>query len=146
MILATIPLPKLFTTNDFINTMLYVSTDITKFQEFSEHFRKTHGTVIDLSKVQSSELPHECDAIVAHHKSCAVFLGYLEPGWMLDSPSQTRLRKLIRKFPVGIVCNFLESLPLSWKNEIDILYVAPFKHGAPSSVDDGGSVHDKFEI
>lgn len=123
--------------------MLYVSTDITKFHEFSEEFRKTHGTIIDLSRVQSSELPHECDAIVNHHKTCAIFLGYLEPGWMLDSPSQTRIRKLFRKFPVAFVCNFLESLPFSWKNEIDILYTVPFKHGGSASLDDGGAVHDQ---
>lgn len=126
--------------------MLYISTDITKIHEFSEEFRKTHENVIDLSKIASSELCHECDAIVSHHKSCAVFLGYLEPGWMLDSPSQTRLRKLFRKFSVAFVCNFLESLPFSWKNEIDILYVAPFKYGATTSVDDGRAVHDKSEI
>jgi hypothetical protein len=126
--------------------MLYVSTDITKFQEFSDQFRKTHETVIDLSRVASTELPQECDAIVAHHKNCAIFLGYLEPGWMLDSPSQTRLRKLFRKFPVGIVCHFLESLPLSWKNEIDILYSRNCKNGASTSVNNGGAVHDQFEV
>jgi hypothetical protein len=126
--------------------MLYVLTDITKFQEFSEQFRKTHENVIDLSKVPSSELSQECSAIVSHHKSCAVFLGYLEPGWMLDLPSQTRLRTLIRKFPVAFACNFLDSLPFSWKNEIDILYSISFKHGAPTSINNGGSVHDELEV
>jgi hypothetical protein len=135
-----------FTNKDFKNTMLYVSTDITKFQEFSEQFQKTHETVIDLSKVASTNLPQECDAIVNHHKTCAVFLGYLEPGWMLDSPSQTRLRKLFRKFPVAFVCHFLESLPLSWKNEIDILYSRDPKHGASTSVNDGSAVHNQFEV
>ncbi len=122
--------------------MLYISTDITKVQEFSEDFQKTHGTIIDLSKVSCSELPSQCDAIVNHHKTCAVFLGYLEPGWMLDPASQTRLRKLFRKFPVGLVCHFLESLPFSWKNEIDILYLNPFKNGAPTSVNNGSAVHN----
>ena len=126
--------------------MLYISADITKFQEFSEQFRKTHETVIDLSKVASADLCNECDAIVSHHKSCAIFLGYLEPGWMLDSPSQTRLRKLFRKFPVAFVCHFLESLPLSWKNEIDILYSRTPKNGASTSVHDGSVVHDQFEV
>jgi hypothetical protein len=126
--------------------MLYVSTDITKFQEFSEQFRKTHETVIDLSKVVSTDLPQQCDAIVSHHKTCAVFLGYLEPGWMLDPLSQTRLRKLFRKFPVAIICHFLESLPLSWKNEIDILYSRDSKHGASTSVNDGSAVHHQSEV
>jgi len=126
--------------------MLYVLTDITKFQEFSEQFRTTHDNVIDLSKVPFSDLSHECQSIVLHHKSCAVFLGYLEPGWTLDSPSQTRLRKLFRKFPVAIVCNFVESLPFSWKNEIDILYSVCSNNGATPPVNDGCAVHDKFEI
>ena len=123
--------------------MLYISTNITKFQEFSEQFQKTHETVIDLSKVPSSALSQECDAIVAHHKSCAVFLGYLEPGWMLDPALQTRLRKLFRKFPVGFVCCFLESLPLSWKNEIDILYIRDLNtDGSPTPVHNGCVIYN----
>lgn len=125
--------------------MLYISTDITKFNSFFEDFRKKNYC-IDLSKIPVKTLADECESIVEHHKECCVFLGYLEPGWMLDSPAQTRLRKLFRKFPVGFVCHFLESLPLSWKNEIDILYLSPFKNGASTSLDDGGVVHDQLEV
>jgi hypothetical protein len=104
--------------------MLWVSTEITKFHDFMELFRKEHETMrfIDLSKIASSQLADECDSIVHHHKDCAVFLGYLEPGWMIEPANQTRMRKIIRKFPVGVVTNYIESLPHSWKNEIDILY------------------------
>jgi hypothetical protein len=104
--------------------MIYLSTDISKFREFFEEFRKTHETkeMIDLSKIQPDNLADECDSIVNHHKDCVVFLGYLEPGWMLDIMSQTRIRKLFRKFHVGLVTNYLESLPFSWKNEIDVIY------------------------
>jgi hypothetical protein len=104
--------------------MLYVSTNIEKYSEFAEEFRKTHESLefIDLSKVESVSLADACSNIVNHHKSCAVFLGYLEPGWMLDPQSQTRIRRLFRKFPVGLVVHFTESLPFSWKNEIDTIY------------------------
>lgn len=124
--------------------MLYISTDLSKFQEFSEEFQKTHenGRFIDLSKVPLVDLASECDSVVSHHKNCTVFLGYLEPGWMLDSASQTRLRKLIRKFTVGMVCYFLESLPFSWKNEIDILYLKDSKNGSTTVVDNGSSLHN----
>jgi hypothetical protein len=125
--------------------MLYVSTDITKFNSFFEDFRKK-SYCIDLSKIPVKTLADECETIVEHHNECCVFLGYLEPGWMLDSPSQTRLRKLFRKFPVAFVCHFLESLPLSWKNEIDILYSRDSKHGTSTSIDDGSAVHDKPEV
>ena len=128
--------------------MLYISTNLDKFQEFSELFQKTHEShrFIDLSKVPLAELANECDSVVAHHKNCIVFLGYIEPGWMLDSSSQTRLRKLIRKFPVGMICYFLESLPFSWKNEIDILYLKNSKHANTTTVNNGGSLHHELKI
>jgi len=104
--------------------MLYVCPNITNFQAFSETFQKRHESFqfIDLSKVSTNLLADECDSIVNHHKDCYIFLGYLEPGWMLEPASQTRLRKLFRKFPVGLVLEYPESLPYSWKNEIDIVY------------------------
>jgi hypothetical protein len=128
--------------------MLYISTNLSKFQEFSEHFQKTHENekFIDLSKVSLSDLANECDSVFSHHKDCTIFLGYLEPGWMLDSPSQTRLRKLIRKFPVAMVCYFLESLPFSWKNEIDILYLKDHQNGSSTTIDNGSSLRNKSQI
>ena len=121
--------------------MLYVSTDITKFSDFCNMFSKTHENLhfINLSKIPSSSLADECDAIVKHHKSCCVFLGYLEPGWMLEMSHQTRMRNLIRNFPVGIVLNYAESLSYSWKNEIDVLYITdPLnKNGNTNSLNDG---------
>ncbi len=130
--------------------MLYMCTDITKFQSFLELFQKRNEKLrfVDLSKVSPISLVDESDSIVQHHKDCCIFLGYLEPGWMLDPTHQTRLRKLFRKFPVGLVTHYTESLPYSWKNEIDILYT--FKdlnnHGNSNSVDNGRAVHHKFEV
>ena len=87
---------------------------------FKEKFK--HMECIDLSKVECSKLADECMSIVEHHKNSCVFLGYLEPGWMLDPQNQTKMRKLFRTFPVGLVTFFTESLPYSWKNEIDVIY------------------------
>jgi hypothetical protein len=121
--------------------MLYVCTDLTNFSEFCKTFSKTHEELklIDLSKISSNNLAEECDSIVKHHKSCCVFLGYLEPGWMLEMPHQTRLRKLIRTFPVALVTHYVESIPYSWKNEIDILYTPkPLnKNGHSDIINDG---------
>jgi len=104
--------------------MLYILTNITQFHEFLEYFKKTHGTskFLDLSKVPTSKLAEEGGSIVNHHSECVVFLGYLEPGWMLEPAHQVQLRKLIRKFPVAMVTKFVDSIPFSWKNEIDTLY------------------------
>lgn len=125
-------------------------TDITKFQSFLEDFQKRneHLRFVDLSKIASDSLATESDSIVQHHKDCYIFLGYLEPGWMLEPTHQTRLRKLFRKFPVGIVTNYTESLPYSWKNEIDIIYTyrGLKKHGESNSVHDGSTLHDKPQV
>jgi hypothetical protein len=104
--------------------MLFVSSNLQKYKEFRDVFRSSHEglTFLDLSRVQSSQLATEVDSVVGHHSNCCVFLGYLEPGWMLDLTHQTRIRKLFRKFPVAIVTNFVESIPFSWKNEIDTFY------------------------
>jgi hypothetical protein len=131
--------------------MLWVSTDIVEISKFKEIFlsnfdKKT--VFLDLSKTTSSNLVTESTAIVNHHSNCIVFLGYLEPGWMLDSPSQTLLRKLFRKFPVAFVCNFVESIPFSWKNEIEYLYT-PFpvnKNGASCIVNNGSVIQHESQI
>ncbi len=130
--------------------MLYLCDDVTKYKDFFQVFCDIHKDLrcIDLSTLQSTSLAGESTSIVDHHKSCCVFLGYLEPGWMLDSSSQVQLRKLFRKFPVGIITEFSESLPFSWKNEIDTIYT--FKslqtNGEAKSIDNGCSLQDKSEV
>ncbi len=130
--------------------MLYLCTNITQFQPFLEMFRKRNETLrfVDLSKLSPESLAIECDSIVQHHKDCCVFLGYLEPGWMIEPSHQTRIRKLFRKFPVGLVLHYVESLPHSWKNEIDVVYTYNDlkTHGESDSIDNGGSVHDQSEV
>jgi hypothetical protein len=127
--------------------MLFVSSNIQKYQEFRELFRKTHDGMqfLDLSKIQSLCLVDEVESIVSHHSNCCIFLGYLEPGWMLELTHQTRIRKLFRKFPVAFVSNFVESIPFSWKNEIDTFYPeTPLnKNGNTNSLNNGSSVQDQ---
>lgn len=97
--------------------MLYVSNSLS----FKDQFMNSHPFVIDLSKIPTSQLVEECDSILDHHRDVAVYFGYLEPGYMLDQLHQTRLRRIIRKFPVGFMCKHIESIPFSWKNEIDTI-------------------------
>ena len=127
--------------------MLYISADISKYDEFRKVFQQMFSDkeFIDLSKVSSSDLINETDSIVNHHTNCCIFLGYLEPGWMLDSTHQTRMRKLFRKFPVAAITNFVESLPFSWKNEIDTFYIDSHlnKNGDSNSFNNGSSLQNK---
>jgi hypothetical protein len=130
--------------------MLFVSTNLKNFNEFKENFKDLFNdkTFLDLSRVPLDELANESMSIVNHHSNCAIFLGHLEPGFMLDSISQVILRKLIRKFPTGIICKFTESLPFSWKNEIDTLYIQkPLNsYGQANSLNNGSSLHDQSQV
>lgn len=124
--------------------MLHICNDILSFSAFYEHFRTTHENkkCIDLSKVFSWDLANEADSIVTHHKDCVIFLGYLEPGFMLDSPSQTRLRKLFRNFEVAMITNYSVSLPHSWKTEVATIYTnnSITKNGDANVINNGGAV------
>lgn len=130
--------------------MLYLSSVLSKYSEFREQFRKAHEDIpfLDLSRIPSASLADEAAAVVSHHVKCAVFLGYLEPGWMIDPSYQTRIRKLFRKFDVGIVSFYPESLPYSWKNEINTFYTdKPLnQNGNPNSFNDGSSLQDQSKL
>lgn len=124
--------------------MLYISTDIRSFDTFKYKFKTEHerGVYIDLSKLPSNELLAEVANAEQHISEASIFLGYLEPGWMLLPHSQTLMRRAIRKFRIGMVCHYLESLPHSWKNEIDVLYIVnPNKqNGDSKAINDGSAV------
>jgi hypothetical protein len=78
---------------------------------------------IDLSLIPSNKLADECDQILQHHiDDTTIFLGYLDPGWMLDSKDEGRIRRLIRKFKCYLICLHPQSLPFSWKNEISLAH------------------------
>lgn len=129
--------------------MLYICTDLTKFKTFSEKWRSMFPELVflDLSKHPSSNLASESTSIVSHQTNCCVFLGYLEPGWMLEPAHQVILRKLIRKFPVAILSFYMDSIPFSWKNETQEIYMTKRlnSNGESSSLDDGGVIQDKLE-
>ena len=128
--------------------MLFILTNLKQFQEFLEYFKKTHGTFLDLSKVPISKLAEESVSVVNHHSDCGVFLGYLEPGWMLESSHQVQMRKLIRKFPVAMISKYVDSIPFSWKNETHSIYtqVPLNQYGSAEVVNDGCSVHHESEV
>jgi hypothetical protein len=124
--------------------MLFVCNSLSKYDRFKEQFRQMYTDIpfYDLSKVSSDQLAGESSRILQHCESCAIFLGYIEPGWMLQSAHQTMIRSLFRKFPVGTVCNYTESLPFSWKNGIDTIYTTnpTIKDGHSPSINHGSSI------
>ena len=48
---------------------------------------------------------------------------------MLDSKHEGRIRRIIRKHETHLVCFFPESIPFSWKNEINVAYLENTKNG-----------------
>jgi hypothetical protein len=96
--------------------MLEVCTNLEKLPEFAKRF------AISISQVPSSDIITQCESIFQHHADTSIFLGFLEPGWMLSPEDQTRMRPIFRKFKVGFVCVHKESIPFSWKNGIETVY------------------------
>jgi len=92
---------------------------------------------IDMSKIPSEKIADECDNILQHHKTCKLFFGYLDVGWMLDPKHEARIRNCIRKFEVHMITFHLDSVPHSWKNEINTLYVQNIKNGRTEVINDG---------
>lgn len=130
--------------------MLYISSVLSKYSDFKKQFQEEHKDIpfLDLSRIPSATLADECGSVVSHHSKCSVFLGYLEPGWMIEPTHQTRIRKLFRKFDVAIVTFFPESLPFSWKNEINTFYTDnPLnQNGNSNSIDNGGAIQDQSKL
>ena len=101
---------------------------------------------IDMSKLPAERLADECDSVLQHHKTCTIFLGYLDVGWMLDPRHEARIRNTIRKFDVYMITFHLESLPFSWKNEIDTLYIQDVKNGHPKAIHHGCAVQAEPQV
>jgi len=101
---------------------------------------------IDMSKIPTEKIADECDNIAQHHKNCTLFFGYLDVGWMLDPKHEARIRNVIRKFDIRMVTFHLESIPHSWKNEINTIYISDSKNGGPEAINNGSLVHPKLEV
>lgn len=113
-------------------SMLWVYNSFKNVHKFKDVLKQGSEHFLDLSTLPSSKLVQETQTIIGHYASCTIYLGYLEPGFMLEPTHQVLLRKLFRKFRVGVVTMFIESIPFSWKNEIDYFYF-------PSLLNDHGT-------
>jgi hypothetical protein len=92
--------------------------------------------LLDWSDSSPEELVTLAETAVQHHTDVVVFLGALE-GWMLSPLQEIRMRPLIRKFPVAVVCKYPVGLSAAWKNELSAIHVAYGNHGYTHSHDDG---------
>ena len=90
----------------------------------------------DLSYELVHNLADTALAILSHHKTGVIWLGYLE-GWMLDAVDETKMRAVLRAFDCHVVTREPLSFSQAWKNEIDHLYTSE-AHG-PARIDNHGS-------
>ena len=119
--------------------MLWVYTS---WSDAERDFLKRYPGALNWSDCTTDELITQAETVLVHHSDCAVFLGYLE-GWMLSIPQEIRLRPLLRKFPVCVISRWPMSLPLAWKNELELLHVnTSQQYGTASSHNDGGASQD----
>ena len=72
---------------------------------------------IDLSGVPLNDLVDAALAVLAHQKTAVVWLGYLE-GFMLSAQEETRLRPVLRAFPVISSAPIPFSFPLRGKRTL----------------------------
>jgi hypothetical protein len=100
---------------------------------------------IDMSRIPADQLADECDNVLQHHSVCSIFLGYLDVGWMLDPRHEARIRCVLRKFDVYLVTFHLESLPFSWKNEINTVYIPELKDGPAETINDGRTLQTESQ-
>lgn len=95
---------------------------------------------IDLSTIPLSALAETVEDICHHQTSAHLWFGYLD-GWMLSPQDDVRIRPALRKFACSLVSAFPLSLPLAWKNEIDVVYTSNLN--GPAEFDNNGrAVHD----
>lgn len=115
--------------------MLTVYTD---WMDAKMAFIRDHPgmAVLDWSDSSPEELVYLAETAVQHHHEVAIFLGALE-GWMLSALQEIRLRALLRKFPVALICKYPLGLSAAWKNELRAIHVAYSNHGYSHSDHDG---------
>lgn len=85
-----------------------------------EQFQKEHPGFLDWSDSTPQELVDQAETTLNHHATASIYLGYLE-GWMLSMTQEIRLRPLLRKFAVGVTCQYPMALSTAWKNELEVL-------------------------
>jgi hypothetical protein len=79
--------------------------------------------ILDIASLCPSELVQTLETICQHKSTATVWVGYLDPLWMLTEPERIRMRECIRKLTVYMVCSNPRLLPMGWKMELQDVYV-----------------------
>jgi hypothetical protein len=77
----------------------------------------------DLSNLRPADMLDTLETICQHKSVDKVWVGFLDPLWMLTEPERIRMRDCIRKLEITMVCSNPRALPYSWKAEMTKLLV-----------------------
>lgn len=109
--------------------------------------RAKERNVIDLSNTPSARLAEQANTVRTHQTSMTtIYLGFLDPLFMLTPHHETLLRKVIDACRVILLTSDPGALSLFWKNGISELHLYGTRQGEddnsgrPKIVDDGGVV------
>jgi hypothetical protein len=101
--------------------IVYASLDLPKAVQMVQE--KETG-FIDLSKCPSGELAEQTETIRTHQKEqTSIYLGFLDPLFMMTPYHETILRRSIQSCRVVFVCSDPTALSFCWKNGIEELHL-----------------------
>lgn len=101
--------------------IVYASLDIPKAVQ---KVQEQETGYIDLSKLPSSDLAEQTETIRKHQKEkTSIYLGFLDPLFMMTPYHETILRRSIQSCRVVLVCSDPTALSFCWKNGIEELHL-----------------------
>lgn len=90
------------------------------------YVRKTESDFIDFSNLPSSKLAEQAEQVRLHQtKQTTLYLGFVDPVFMLTPHHETMLRRAINACRVVLVTSDPATLSLCWKNGITHLHILP---------------------
>ena len=100
--------------------IVYASLDVLKAVQA---VRDKERDFIDLSKVSSDQLAEQVETIRTHQtEPKTVFIGYIDPLYMLSPYHETILRRGLTDCRIVFVCSDPTALSFCWKNGITELH------------------------
>jgi hypothetical protein len=99
--------------------VVYATPDLLKGDA---EIRTRETNMIDISSIPSADLVEHVETIRTHQKiQTTIYLGFLDPIWMLSPYHETLLRRAIRECRLILLTSDPTLLSFSWKNGLDSL-------------------------
>jgi hypothetical protein len=103
--------------------IVVASTDLIRADAF---VRASESQFIDFANLVPSKLAEQAEQVRLHQTSMTtLYLGFLDPVWMLTPHHETILRRAIRACRVVLVTSDPGTLSLFWKNGLTHLHILP---------------------